>query len=140
MSKKPSKKNKAPASSGRSASNKPEAGLSRRGFLGSSAAAGGVALTGTKASAASRTRTLGPKKAAITLNVNGQDRALSVEPRVTLLRALRNDLDLTGPKEICDRGACGGCSVLLDGALVNACMMLAVDAVGRKVTTVEALS
>lgn len=99
-----------------------------------------MALSGTKAQAAARTRTLGPKKAAITLTVNGKDHALSIEPRLTLLRALRNELDLTGPKEICDRGACGGCSVLLDGVLVNACMMLAVDAAGRQVTTIEALS
>jgi xanthine dehydrogenase YagT iron-sulfur-binding subunit len=72
--------------------------------------------------------------------VNGKDYRLKVEPRVTLLRALRNDLDLTGTKEICDRGACGGCSVTIDGTLINSCMMLAVDAVGRKVGTIEGLA
>ena len=72
--------------------------------------------------------------------MNGKDYKLKVEPRITLLRALRNDLDLTGTKEICDRGACGGCSVQLDGMLVNSCMMLAVDAVGRKVGTIEGLA
>jgi aerobic-type carbon monoxide dehydrogenase small subunit (CoxS/CutS family) len=99
-----------------------------------------VALTARKAQAAPKARTLAAKKAAVTLNVNGKQRHLSIEPRVTLLRALRNELDLTGPKEICDRGACGGCSVHIDGKLVNSCMMLAVDAVGKEVTTIEALS
>jgi len=99
-----------------------------------------VALTATEAKAAPRAKVLAAKKVAITLNVNGKDRPVTIEPRVTLLRTLRNHLDLTGPKEICDRGACGGCSVQLDGKLVNSCMMLAVDAVGKKVTTIEALS
>jgi aerobic-type carbon monoxide dehydrogenase small subunit (CoxS/CutS family) len=76
---------------------------------------------------------------ALTLRVNGQPRTLNVEPRVTLLRALRNHLDLTGAKEICDRGGCGGCTVLVDGRPVLSCLMLAVDAVGREVTTVEGL-
>src|SRR5437762_449226 len=74
-------------------------GLTRRGFLGSSAAAGGVALTAQKARAAGKPKTLGPKKAPITLNVNGKARPVAVEPRSTLLRVLRNQLDLTGPKE-----------------------------------------
>jgi xanthine dehydrogenase YagT iron-sulfur-binding subunit len=115
-------------------------GLSRRGFLGSTAAGGVVVAAGTEARAAARPRTLGPKKAALTLNVNGKDQKVTVEPRVTLLRALRNHLDLTGSKEICDRGSCGGCSVLVDGKLVNSCMLLAVDAQGKKITTIEGLS
>jgi xanthine dehydrogenase YagT iron-sulfur-binding subunit len=122
-----------------SASKGPDKGLTRRGFLGSSAAAGGVALTAGKVQAA-QPKTLAAKKASLTLNVNGKQRTVKVEPRITLLRALRNDLDITGPKEICDRGACGGCSVQIDGKLVNACMMLAVDAAGKKITTVEGLS
>jgi xanthine dehydrogenase YagT iron-sulfur-binding subunit len=115
-------------------------GLTRRGFIGASAAAGGVALTSTEAKAAGKAKTLGPRKATLKLNVNGKDRTVNVEPRVTLLRALRTELDITGPKEICDRGSCGGCSVHLDGKLVNACMLLAADAVGKKVITIEALS
>jgi aerobic-type carbon monoxide dehydrogenase small subunit (CoxS/CutS family) len=139
------KKNKKPGKFSRSAAGRrPPAGptkkgLSRRGFLGSSAAGGVVVATATEARAA-RPKTLGPTKAALTLNVNGKDRKVTVEPRVTLLRALRNHLDLTGSKEICDRGACGGCGVIIDGNLVNSCMMLAVDAVGKKITTVEGLS
>jgi xanthine dehydrogenase YagT iron-sulfur-binding subunit len=71
--------------------------------------------------------------------VNGAVRSISVEPRVTLLRALRNHLDLTGAKEVCDRGACGACSVLLDGEPVCSCLMLAADAEGHEITTVEGL-
>src|SRR5439155_111739 len=66
-------------------------------------------------------------------------RTVNVEPRVTLLRALRNHLDLTGAKEICDRGACGGCTVLLDGEPIASCLMLAADAEGHEITTVEGL-
>jgi len=73
------------------------------------------------------------------LNINGQERAVQVEPRTTLLTALRDHLDLTGAKRICDRGSCGGCTVMLDGKPVYSCMMLAVDAQGHKITTVEGL-
>jgi aerobic-type carbon monoxide dehydrogenase small subunit (CoxS/CutS family) len=103
--------------------------------------AGGVAaVAGSREARAAKPKVLPAKKVAITLNVNGKDHKVSVEPRLTLLRTLRNQLDLTGTKEICDRGACGGCSVQLDGALVNSCMLLAVDAVGKKITTIEGLS
>jgi xanthine dehydrogenase YagT iron-sulfur-binding subunit len=102
--------------------------------------AGGAVALAKDARAAKQPKTLPAKKVPITLTVNDKAYKLSVEPRQTLLRALRNQLDLTGTKEICDRGACGGCSVLLDGKLVNSCMLLAVDAVGRKVTTIEGLS
>jgi xanthine dehydrogenase YagT iron-sulfur-binding subunit len=71
--------------------------------------------------------------------VNGQSRKLSVEPRVTLLDALRNRLDLTGPKKVCDRGTCGACTVLVDGHPVYSCSMLALEAEGREVTTIEGL-
>jgi len=64
---------------------------------------------------------------------------VTVEPRVTLLRALRNHLDLTGAKEVCDRGSCGACTVLVDGEPVASCLMLAADAVGHEITTVEGL-
>jgi aerobic-type carbon monoxide dehydrogenase small subunit (CoxS/CutS family) len=104
-------------------------------------AGGAVALSGAEARAAARKpKELPAGKVPITLNVNGKDQRLTVEPRVTLLRALRNQLDLTGPKEVCDRGACGACSVQLDGELVTSCMMLAVDAVGKKITTIEGLA
>jgi len=82
---------------------------------------------------------LGPGVVALTLHVNGAARKISVEPRVTLLDALRDTIGLTGAKPGCDRGACGACTVLLDGEPVVSCMMLAADAEGRKITTVEGL-
>ena len=77
----------------------------------------------------------------ITLNVNGQQRAVEVEPRTTLLNALRNHLEpaVTGPKLVCDVGTCGACTVLLDDKPVYSCLVLAVDATNRKITTVEGL-
>lgn len=75
----------------------------------------------------------------ITLNVNGKSHPLRLQPRVTLLDALREKLHLTGAKRICDRGNCGGCTVLVNDKPVYACLMLAVDAQGKKITTVEAL-
>jgi aerobic-type carbon monoxide dehydrogenase small subunit (CoxS/CutS family) len=84
--------------------------------------------------------TIGPAPFEVTLRINGQDFKTSIDPATTLMEALRWHLNLTGTKEICDRGACGGCSVLVDGALVNSCMMLAVDAVGSEVTTIEGLA
>jgi xanthine dehydrogenase YagT iron-sulfur-binding subunit len=82
----------------------------------------------------------GPGKVKLTLNVNGQARTLEVEPRVTLLEALRHELDLTGAKRVCDRGTCGACTVLVDGKPVYACSLLAIEAQGKAITTVEALS
>lgn len=78
----------------------------------------------------------------ITLRVNGQAVTLEVEPRTTLLNALRNHADppITGPKLICDQGACGGCTVLVNGKTAYACMLLAADMVSKEITTVEGLS
>jgi xanthine dehydrogenase YagT iron-sulfur-binding subunit len=84
-------------------------------------------------------RRFGPGETAITLTINGTARNLKVEPRATLLDAIRDRLDLTGTKKICDRGECGGCTVLLDGKPVYACMMLAIDARGRAITTIEGI-
>jgi aerobic-type carbon monoxide dehydrogenase small subunit (CoxS/CutS family) len=118
----------------------PAAGLTRRGFMQGVGVAGGAAMVAKDAAAAGSPKTLPAKKMPITLHVNGKDHKLKVEPRLTLLRALRNELDLTGSKEVCDRGACGACSVHLDGVLVTSCMTLAVDAVGKKITTIEGLA
>jgi xanthine dehydrogenase YagT iron-sulfur-binding subunit len=76
----------------------------------------------------------------ITLDVNGQAMPLNVMPETTLLQAIRESLNLTGAKEVCDRGACGACTMLVDGRGVNSCMMLAIDAVGHNVTTIEGLA
>ena len=119
-------------------------GLSRRGFLkgiGVGTAATGV-LTAVKPlaeAAALDTGLRGPGELPLTLQVNGQSRKLSVEPRVTLLDALRNRLDITGPKKVCDRATCGACTVLVDGQPVYSCTMLALEAEGRAITTVEGL-
>ena len=77
---------------------------------------------------------------AVTLRVNGVDHELRLDPRVTLLDALRDALDLTGTKKGCDQGACGACTVLLDGRRVVSCLMLAAQCDGRQVTTIEGLA
>jgi aerobic carbon-monoxide dehydrogenase small subunit len=79
-------------------------------------------------------------KTHVTLNLNGESAELLCEPRQTLLEVLRDELDLTGTKEGCATGDCGACSVLLDGRVVCACLVLAVEAEGRTVTTVEGLA
>ena len=77
----------------------------------------------------------------VVLSVNGQKRDVQVEPRTTLLNALRNHLEpaVTGPKLVCDMGTCGACTVLLDGKPVYSCLILAVDATNKQITTVEGL-
>jgi xanthine dehydrogenase YagT iron-sulfur-binding subunit len=77
---------------------------------------------------------------AVTLRVNGVDHELRLDARVTLLDALRDALDLTGTKKGCDQGACGACTVLLDGRRVVSCLMLAAQCDGRQVTTIEGLA
>ena len=78
--------------------------------------------------------------AIVQVEINGVDHQLELEPRVTLLDMLRERLQLTGTKKGCNRGECGACTVLLDGRRVNACLVLAVAAAGRKVTTIEGLA
>jgi len=82
---------------------------------------------------------VGPAAGKITLNVNGREVQTSVEPRVTLLDALRNYLDVTGCKRVCDRATCGACTVMLDGKVVYSCTMLAVEAQGKAIRTAESL-
>ncbi len=113
--------------------------FSRRSFLktaGVGAAATTVVGVGAKGEAA---QVLGPDAVTLSLKVNGAVQKVTVEPRVTLLDALRNHLDLTGAKQVCDRGGCGACTVLLDGEPVVSCLMLAADAEGHEITTVEGL-
>jgi xanthine dehydrogenase YagT iron-sulfur-binding subunit len=123
-------------------------GLSRRDFLrGSGVTAATAALATADSAVALATATedkaeaqgMGPGPLALTLNVNGTDMKTRVEPRVTLLDALRNYLDVTGCKRVCDRGTCGACTVLLDGKPIYSCTMLAVEAQGKKIRTAESL-
>lgn len=123
--------------------NPPGSGFSRRNFLktiGAGAAATGlVREVADIAVVEAASDVQGPGSVSITLNINGTSEKLSVEPRVTLLDALRNRLDYTGAKKVCDRGTCGACTVLIDDQPAYSCSMLAVEAEGRKITTVEGL-
>src|SRR6476619_6455721 len=76
----------------------------------------------------------------VALHVNGGEYDLYIEPRRTLLDALRQDLELTGTKKVCDMGDCGACTVLVDGRAMYACLLLAVDCDGRAITTIEGLA
>lgn len=82
----------------------------------------------------------GPGKTPIRLIVNGETREVLVEPRRTLLDALRKDIGLTGTKKACDEGTCGACTVLLDGKPIYACMALALECDGRSIETIEGLA
>jgi xanthine dehydrogenase YagT iron-sulfur-binding subunit len=123
----------------------PHRGVSRRGFLtGTGAAAAVAGLTAeltppATAQPATGAPAFGPAAVRLELTVNGKKVTTSVEPRVTLLDALRNDLDVTGCKRVCDRGTCGACTVILNGRTVYSCTMLAVEARGADVRTAESL-
>ena len=116
-------------------------GATRRGFLQSAGALAGTPLIAGPAPAATHPAAQ-PQPAApvaLTLRVNGQDHALRLEPRTTLLDALRDHLGFTGTKKGCDRGQCGDCTVLVDGRRINACLSLAVQHDGDEIVTIERL-
>ncbi|MGA9452657.1 MAG: (2Fe-2S)-binding protein [Verrucomicrobiia bacterium] len=119
---------------------------SRRTFLKSlgtaavTAAAARAQSVAAELEKANAEKTLGPGAVPVTLKVNGGTLKLRLEPRVTLLDALRNYSSLTGAKEGCDRAACGACTVLLDDLPVYACQKLAIEAQGCEITTVEGLA
>ncbi len=123
------------------------AGVSRRNFLkgaslsiasaGIAGAAGGVAV-GQESS--STVTIVGPGRVQIEFTLNGKKTEVAAEPRETLLDLVRNRLDLTGAKRVCDRGSCGACTMIVDGKTVNSCSMLAIDAWGKRITTVEGLA
>src|SRR5262249_43381640 len=127
--------------------NKNGPGLSRRAFLKGSGIAATTALTGPLVAepallaeeAQTKAVGFGPGAVKLELNVNGKNLSTNVEPRVTLLDALRDYLDVTGCKRVCDRGTCGACTVMLDGKTVYSCSMLALEAQGKEIKTAEAL-
>ena len=121
---------------------KDEPGFNRRTFLktvGAGSIAAGVLGPGQTADAQG-VRAVGPGAVPIQLNINGRVHKLEVEPRVTLLDALRTRLDITGVKRVCDRGACGACTMLLDGKMIYSCSTLAIEAQGKPIRTVESLA
>ncbi|HXW06593.1 MAG TPA: (2Fe-2S)-binding protein [Vicinamibacterales bacterium] len=120
---------------------KDEPGFSRRTFL-KTVGAGGVAagVLSPAGAGAQAAREIGPGAVPIQLTINGRVHKLEIEPRVTLLDALRTRLDLTGVKRVCDRGACGACTMIVGGKTVYACSMLAIEAQGKPIRTVESFT
>jgi xanthine dehydrogenase YagT iron-sulfur-binding subunit len=125
----------------------PKTKFSRRGFL---KGAGVTAATTVMESASAlareandvlhRDRAVGPDALPVKLRVNGHEHSVMIEPRYTLAETLRDNLGLTGTKVVCDRGSCSACTVWIDKTPVLACMTLAIDAVGREITTIEGIS
>jgi xanthine dehydrogenase YagT iron-sulfur-binding subunit len=120
---------------------KDEPGFSRRSFLKTVGAGGVAAGVLTKAPGVdAQADAVGPGAVTISLNVNGKVQRLEIEPRVTLLDALRMRADLTGSKRGCDRGACGACTMIVDGRTVYSCSTLAIEVQGKKIRTVDGLA
>jgi len=124
-----------------------KSGFSRRGFLkGAGVAAATTIAESTNALARELKEqrhaplAVGPAALPIKLQINGREMTVTVEPRYTLAETLRDDIGLTGTKVVCDRGSCSACTVWIDDVPSLACMTLAVDAVGRRITTIEGLS
>lgn len=124
---------------------KPGTRFTRRGFLkgagaGAVTAAVAPAILVSEAGTAAAQEAEGVMSATISLDVNGSTHNALVEARTTLADALRDRLEITGPKVVCDKGECGACTVEMDGKLVFSCMTLAMDAQGRKIETVEGMA
>jgi xanthine dehydrogenase YagT iron-sulfur-binding subunit len=116
--------------------------VSRRDFF-KTVGAGSIAtavVAGVKDADAQAPAQIGPSEVPITLTINGRRLQLQVEPRVTLLDAMRTRLEITGQKRVCDRGACGACTVIIEGRTYYSCSMLAIEAQGKNIRTVEGLT
>jgi len=125
-----------------------ESGISRRNFI--KGLGGGIVGTATITSAISGcsssqvgphgSKIRGPEKTKISLKINGKKHSLEIEPRISLLDVIRGQVGLTGAKRVCDRGECGACTVIMNGKTVLACSILALDADGAEIETVEGLA
>jgi len=128
-----------------SRSDQPKKGISRRGFLRGAGltTVGTMALQtgvlGNNPAPVESDEFTGPEAAVIKLKVNGKARSILIEPRTTLATALRDHLQLTGTKIVCDRGACSACTVWVDGKPVNSCLTLAVEVESQEITTIEGI-
>ena len=119
------------------------AGVSRRDFLKSASVGGLVTAVAGVAETEAQTPgqlVIGPGEVPVQLNVNGKRIDLRIEPRVTLLDALRMRADLTGNKRGCDRGACGACTMIVDGRTVYSCSTLAIEVQGKRIRTIDGLA
>jgi len=118
--------------------------VSRRDFLKSagvtSLATAVTTVAAPEAGAQTGPRVVGPGDVPVVLTVNGKRLELTIEPRVTLLDALRTRADLTGNKRVCDRGACGACTMIVDGRTVYSCSTLAIEVQGKQIRTVDGLA
>src|SRR5581483_2124604 len=118
--------------------------VSRRDFLKSAGLGGVAGAAGARApsdvEAQAGPAVIGPGEVPVSLTVNGKRVDLRIEPRVTLLDALRTRADLTGSKRVCDRGTCGACTMIVDGRTVYSCSTLAIEVQGKQVRTVDGLA
>jgi xanthine dehydrogenase YagT iron-sulfur-binding subunit len=121
---------------------KAQSGFSRRDFLKSAGVTGfATAVTSVGvAEAQTGPAVLGPGEVPVSLMVNGRRVDLRIEPRVTLLDALRMRADLTGNKRVCDRGTCGACTMIIDGRTAYSCSTLAIEVQGKQIRTVDGLA
>jgi xanthine dehydrogenase YagR molybdenum-binding subunit len=132
------------------ATDHPSTGVSRRSFIQTVGLSGAASALTAQAEARTRDSSgsaqnlgpqiLGPHPVRARLRINGRVHEHTIDPATTLMEFLRSPTGLSGTKEVCDRGACGGCSVQVDGKLVASCMMLALDAQGSEITTIEDLA
>ena len=125
------------------AQNDDDSAVSRRDFfktVGATGLATGVLAATEPAAAAPAPGALGPGPVPVRLTINGRPYNLHIEPRVTLLDAVRDHALLTGNKRVCDRGTCGACTMIVDGRTVYACSTLAIETQGKKIRTVEGLA
>jgi xanthine dehydrogenase YagT iron-sulfur-binding subunit len=125
----------------------PKTKFSRRGFLKGAGVTAATTVIESANALARETRdvlrqdqAVGPDALRVKLFINGHEQYVTIEPRYTLAETLRDNLGLTGTKVVCDRGSCSACTVWIDKMPVLACMTLAIDAVGRQITTIEGLS